>query len=118
MDIQVFFNSLPGQTIYAMVGLAFLDLVLGAAAAFRDGTFKLDAIAAFIRSQLVGRVFGIALLIIAGTALKQDLLTAAGYAAAALYTAETVGSIIASWGPKDANILGAQRDAVQPVPQD
>jgi hypothetical protein len=113
-----FFNSLPGQTIYAMVGLAFVDFILGAFAAIRDGTFQLDALAAFIRSNLVGKVFGIALLILAGGLFKQDLLTVAGYGAATAYTLATVGSIIASWGPKNLTILGVTRDAKQPVPTD
>ncbi len=110
------FNSLPGQTIYVMVGLAFLDLILGVLAALRDGTFKLDAIAAFLRSQVLGRVAPATVLILGGIAVHQELLTDAGYAAAALFVAETIGSIIASWGPKNVKVLGVERDAVQPVP--
>src|SRR4051812_23299765 len=109
MDWTALFNSLPGQTIYAMIGLAFLDFVLGCLAAFRDKTFKLDSAAAFLRSSGT-KVAAAALLIIGGTALHQDLILAAGYAAAAIYTAATVGSLIASWGPKNVNVLGAQRD--------
>ena len=116
MNWTEIFNSLPGQTIYGMLGLAFLDLILSVLAALRDKTFKLDVIAAFLRSQVLGRVLPITVLILGGVALKQDLISAAGYAGAALYIAETVGSILASWGPKNTTILGVKRE-VQPVPQ-
>ena len=117
MNWSEIFNSLPGQTIYGVLGLAFLDFLLGVFAAIRDKTFKLDAIAAFLRAQIVGRVFPIAVLILGGLALKQDLITDAGYAIAAIYVAETIGSILASWGPKSTTIFGVQR-VTQPVPQD
>lgn len=117
MNWTEIFNSLPGQTIYAMIGLAFLDFLLGVLAAFRDGTFRLDAIGAFLRSSGV-KVAMASLLIIGGVALNQDLITAAGYAAAAIFIAATVGSIIASVGPKGVNFLGAERSTVQPVPEE
>lgn len=113
-----FFNSLSGQTIYAMLGVALLDFLLGIAAAVRDGTFSLDEVAAVLRSHIVGRVFPIALMLVFGYLFNQDLILTAGYASAALYTAETAGSIIASWGPQGKTILGVTRAAVQPVPQD
>jgi uncharacterized membrane protein len=110
------FNSLPGQAIYGMLALAFVDFILGALAAFRDKTFQLDAVASFLRSQIAGRVLPATVLILGGIAVHQDLLTTAGYGLAVIYSAETLGSILASWGPKNTTILGVQR-TTQPVPQ-
>jgi hypothetical protein len=93
-----FFNSLPGQAIYTMLGMMFLDFLFGVLAAFRDSTFKLDAVAAFLRSSGV-KVAMVAIAIVGGYFLKQDLMLTAGYAGAAAYVLSTVGSIIGSIGP-------------------
>lgn len=117
MNWSEIFNSLPGQAIYGVLGLAFLDFILGVFAAVRDNTFKLDSVAAFVRSQLLGKVFPLTALILFGVLVNQAALTDLGYAGALAFTAATVGSIIASWGPKGVSVLGAQRDPTQPVPQ-
>ena len=99
---DAFFASPSGMALYALLAVAFLDFALGVLAALRDGTFKLDELAAFVRSHLAGRVFPIALLLIVGYASNQVALTAAGLAAGAAYVAETVGSIATSWAPGHA----------------
>jgi hypothetical protein len=106
---DAFFASPSGMALYALLAVAFLDFALGVFAALRDGTLKLDELAAFVRSHLAGRVLPIALLLVVGYAADQVALTAAGLAAGAAYVAETVGSIASSWGPGHD---------VQPTPTD
>ncbi len=94
--IHAFFNDPAGQAIYAMLALAFVDFALGVLAALRDGTFDMEQIAAFLRKHIAGRVAPIALLLFVGYAAHEQLLTAAGIAAAAAYTAETIASVVSS----------------------
>ena len=117
-----FFASDAGKAGVLVLVLALVDFVLGVAAAWRDNTFQLDAVAAWLRKHIAGRVFPIWVLLFAGhfTAGIQistpigDLpaqlpLLAIGTFAALTYIAEIGGSIMSSWGPK--------RDT-QPVPID
>jgi hypothetical protein len=100
MDLQAFLSSTEGIALQAMLGLAFADFVLGVLAAVRDGTFELEAIAAFLRKHLVGRVLPIGLLLL-GTyyfgGIDEALgLGGAALVAAAAYTAETASSLKSS----------------------
>ena len=98
MTIQAFLDSDAGKAVYATLVLAGADLALGIAAAFRDGTFRLDSLAAYLRKHIAGRVAPIGLLLGLGYFGHVDALTTIGFASAALYAAETVGSIRTSWG--------------------
>jgi hypothetical protein len=100
MDLQAFLSSTEGIALQAMLGLAFADFVLGVLAAVRDGTFELEAVAAFLRKHLVGRVLPIGLLLL-GTyyfgGIDEALgLGSAALVAAAAYTAETASSLKSS----------------------
>jgi hypothetical protein len=100
MDLQAFLSSTEGIALQAMLGLAFADFVLGVIAAGRDGTFELEAVAAFVRKHLLGRVFPIGLLLL-GTYYAGGIddalgLGAAALTAAAAYTAETASSLKSS----------------------
>ena len=103
--IQAFFNDISGQLALAVLTLAFLDFVLGVAAAVRDSTFAFASVAVFVQSHLVGRVFPIWLLLFVGYLTQgvevagMPLILGAGVAAGAAYVAETIASINASWGP-------------------
>jgi hypothetical protein len=107
--LQAFFADPAGLAVQAMLVVAFTDFALGTFAAFRDGTFELDAVAAFLRKHIAGRVAPIALLVAVGYFAQQPLFSAAGLAGAGIYVAETVASIMSSWGP---------RRTEQPVPKD
>src|SRR6188768_3597963 len=86
MDLQAFLSSTEGIALQAMLGLAFADFVLGVIAAGRDGTFELEAVAAFLRKHILGRVTPIGLLLI-GTYYAGGIDDALGLGAAAVAAA-------------------------------
>ena len=96
--IRAFFDSQDALILYACLVLALADFLLGVSAALRDGVFRLDSVAAYLRKHIAGRVFPIAILIALGYLGQQPALTAIGAASAAAYTLETIGSIRTSWG--------------------
>lgn len=119
MDIRIilseFFHTPAGTTIVALFGLAIVDLVLGVIAALRDETFQLQAIDAWVRKTLLGRLLMPTVLLIAGyllggIQLTGDVttqltspgawLTTAGLTAAATVLLGLVGSIQESLQPK------------------
>ena len=64
--INEFIQSPAGAGLIALVGVAFADFVTGVFAALRDGTFSTDAIAAFLRKHIWGRVAPIGTLLVLG----------------------------------------------------
>lgn len=114
-QLQEFFASPAGLAAKAMLGLAFLDFLLGATAAVRDGTFDLTVVAAFVRKHVLGRVIPITVLLAGGTALNDTAILTGAIAAAGLYTAETAASLLASIG----QIAKPEAPpAVNPVPEE
>lgn len=107
--IQEFFNTPLGLAVYGVLVATGADFFFGVVAARRDGTFSLDSVAAVLRKHIEGRVAPIFGMLFFGHFGNQPLLLAAGLAGASLYVAETVGSILNSWGPKKE---------IQPVPED
>ena len=97
MDLSDFLNSDAGHGLLAVLVVAFLDFATGVFAALRDGTFALDALGAFIRKHIWGRVAPIGLLLAVGYfgGSAGQLFLAGAIAAAAAYAAESVASI---WG--------------------
>jgi hypothetical protein len=123
MSLDAFLNSDAGTALEGLLLVAFLDFATGTFAALRDGTFALDAIGAFIRKHIFGRVAPIGLLLTVGYfggAAGQVFLGGA-VIAAGLYVTETAASI---WGnvnpPKASDAETATNPAtlVNPVPQD
>lgn len=115
-----FLESTSGLAVKAVVVAAFLDFAFGVFAAFRDGTFAIDALAAFVRKHLLGRVLPVSLLAITGYATGDQLMIGAGAAALTAYAAETLGSIYGSIRPPAAS-EDKQVDAavaVNPIPTD
>ena len=102
MDLNAFLNSTPGLAVKGALIAAFVDFAFGVLAAFRDGTFQLDAIAAFVRKHLLGRVFPVSVLAIAGYLTNDPIMIAAGAGALTAYAAETLGSIYKSLLPQTA----------------
>jgi hypothetical protein len=121
MDLSAFLKSDAGLGLTAILVVAFLDFATGVFAALRDGTFALDALAAFVRKHIWGRVAPIGLLLVVGYfgGPAGSLFLAAAIAAAAAYAAESVASI---WGnvnpPKVAATTKAERiaEVTNPVP--
>lgn len=120
MAITEFLNSDAGKALAGLLIVSFLDFVTGVFAALRDGTFALDAIAAFVRKHILGRVAPIGTLLavayFGGDTGK--LFLAGAIAAGAAYVAETAASI---WGnvnpPKDVQTAKVAKAAiVNPVP--
>ena len=120
--VTEFFSTSSGQLVLLVVLLPVVDWISGVAAAFRDGTFELDAVAAVLGKH-AARVFGIWTLLIFGWITDEWLvpvvdipaLSAIGIAAAGAYALETLGSISKSWGPTSGPAL-LQRDVEQPKP--
>jgi hypothetical protein len=121
--IREFIQSQAGTALLAMVGIAFADFLTGSFAALRDGTFALDAIAAFLRKHIWGRVAPIGTLLVLGYFGGEtigQLFMASALAAAVAYTAETVSSIIGNLNPpKESDVKDTSAAAVlNPVPEE
>jgi hypothetical protein len=72
-----FFASLPslfGTSVATIIGLIFLDVVLGMAAALRTGQFQWDAMSRFYRTQVVPGLIGYVALSAAMLWVAPDLL--------------------------------------------
>lgn len=117
-----FLNSDAGKALAGLLIVSFLDFVTGTFAALRDGTFALDALAAFVRKHILGRVAPIGTLLVVGYFGGDTgrLFLAGAIAAGAAYIAETAASI---WGnvnpPKESDVKAAAAVvAINPVPQD
>ena len=121
--IQEFIQSQAGSALLAMVGVAFADFLTGTLAAFRDGTFALDSIAAFLRKHIAGRVGPIGVLLVLGYfggEMVGQLFMTAAVAAAVAYSAETASSILGNLNPpKESDIKDTSAAAaLNPVPEE
>lgn len=119
--LNTFLNSQAGMALVAMLGVAFADFITGVFAALRDGTFALDAIAAFLRKHIWGRVAPIGTLLVIGYFGGEgigQLFLAAAVAAAAAYAAETASSILGNLNPPKASDVQTINVAeeVNPIP--
>ena len=126
MDLVGFLDSEAGLALKALLVVAFLDFATGTLAAFRDGTFALDAIAAFVRKHILGRVAPIGLLLTVGYfgGAAGQVFLAGAVAAAAAYVAETAASVWGNVNPPKAsddvpdNAKQAKALNANPVPTD
>ena len=118
--LTAFLNDPLGQALEGAVVAAFLDFALGVYAAFRDGTFALDSLAAFVRKHLLGRVFPAGTLALTAYVTHNQLMAAAAIGALAAYAAETLGSIYGSIRPPAPSVVAESKPAelVNPVPTD
>jgi len=94
--LEEFLASPGGIAVKGAMVAAFLDFAIGTFMALKEGTFALDAVAAFVRKHLLGRVFPISLLAVAGYLTGDLVMNSAAAAALTAYAAETLGSIYAS----------------------
>jgi hypothetical protein len=120
MDIHAFLADPTGIALKGVLLLAFVDFIFGVFAAARDGSFALDAVGAFIRKHLLGRVFPIGVALALGYYSGEILLTVPGLAAAAVYVAETAASIKGSLLPPAESAATVENAALaqNPIPQD
>jgi hypothetical protein len=115
-----FLASTGGLAVKAALVAAFLDFAFGVFAAVRDGTFAVDAVAAFLRKHLVGRVLPVSVLAVVGHSTGDQVMIIAAASALTAYAAETLGSIYGSLNPPPASETVQESVAVDvnPVPQD
>ena len=116
-----FLASTAGLAVKGALVAAFLDFAFGTFAAFRDGTFAIDAVAAFLRKHLVGRVLPVTVLAVAGYYTGDAVMIAAGAASLTAYAAETLGSIYGSIRPpaaSESNGVRTEAEIVNPIPED
>ncbi len=115
-----FLASDAGKAVQGLLIVSFLDFATGSFAALRDGTFALDALAAFVRKHILGRVAPIATLLVVGYFGGETgrLFMAGGIASAAAYVAETAASVLGNVNPpKDSDVKEASAAAMlNPVP--
>lgn len=119
-DISDLINSPAGVAIKGALVAAFLDFAFGVFAAAKDGSFALDALAAFVRKHLLGRVFPVSLLSIIGYYSGDVAMIAAAGVSLTAYTAETLASIYGSIrppAPSEVREVDAEVD-VNPIPAD
>jgi hypothetical protein len=117
-----FLDSQAGLALKGLLIVAFLDFVTGTFAALRDGTFAMDAIAAFVRKHILGRVIPIGTLLVVGYygGDAASVFMAGAIAAAAAYVTETGASIFGNLvPPKASDVKDTSAAAVlNPIPQD
>ena len=118
--METFLNDPAGLALKGMLVAAFVDLAFGVFAALKDGSFSIDAIAAFVRKHLLGRVGPIGVLLAIGYFNHDVVMTAAGTAAGAAYVIETMGSIYGSIKPPQEAPAAIEAAAMagNPIPQD
>lgn len=98
--ISAFFATPIGYVVYLVLATTLVAFLSGVAAALRDGSFSWQAIDAFIRAYLMGRVMPIFVLLLGGylvTDAAGAALTASGLAAATAYVTSTVAAVLANW---------------------
>ncbi len=119
-DLSALLASPAGMAIKGALVAAFADFVIGAFFALQRGTFALDAVAAFVRKHLLGRVAPLAALLAAGYAAEDTALTAAAVVGLTAYAAETFASIRGSiFPPTDSEEAEAKAESLgDPVPVD
>lgn len=118
MDIAGLLASPAGLAIKGALIAAFLDFAFGVFAAFKDGTFAIDALAAFVRKHLLGRVLPCSILAVAGYYSGDALMISAAAAALTAYAGETLGSIYGSIRPPAASEEVSAETTINPIPTD
>lgn len=117
--VREFFATPAGTGVVLLFALAALDFLMGTFAALRDGTFQLDAIAAWIRKHIAGRVLPVTAVLVIGHMLggltlgggladvlsPGTVLTTIGLGAAGVYVLEVIGSVKESLTPKPVRAI-------------
>jgi hypothetical protein len=118
--LHEFLNSEAGLALQGLGILAFADFATGVVAALRDGTFSVDALAAFVRKHLLGRVFPIGTMLVVGYfgGPAGQLVLGGAIAAGVAYVAETASSVLGNLNPpKESDVKdNTAAAALNPVP--
>lgn len=122
MDLQGFLASEAGLALKGALIAAFADFATGSFAALKDGTFSPDALAAFLRKHILGRVAPLGTLLALGYFGGPSGAVLLPFAIAGLvaYAVETIASVKGNLiPPKDSDVKVADVAVeVNPVPQD
>lgn len=97
MDLQAFLNSTEGFALKGALVAAFLDFAVGSIAAARNGSFTWDAVAAFLRKHVLGRVLPLALLLITSYTTGDTVMLTFAVTGLTAYAAETLASVYGSF---------------------
>lgn len=119
--MEAFLASDAGLALKAALIAAFADFATGSFAALRDGTFSFDALAAFLRKHILGRVAPLGTLLVLGYyggAESSTFFLGAAIAGLTAYAAETVASIWGNFNPPTQSVSkAANAEAIgNPVP--
>lgn len=122
MDFSNFLSPELTTLALSLFGITAVRTALGIFAAVKDGTFVLSATAAFLRSQVVGRVFPILTVSYFAQTSDNVALIASAAATGAAYLAETAGAVMealsSSAAADTAEKTITAEAAGNPVPQD
>jgi hypothetical protein len=123
-ELQLFLESPAGLALKGALVAAVIDFATGSFAAIKDGTFTVDALAAWVRKHLLGRVAPLAALL-AGSYLSGDeVLATVAIGGLLSYAAETIASVKGNiFPPKAGDVMDLTDDrmlavVVNPVPTD
>lgn len=121
-QFQAFIGSEAGLALKGALIAAFLDFATGVYAAAKDGTFTLDAVAAFLRKHILGRVAPLGTMLLVGYfgGASGQIFLPFAIAGLIAYAAETVASIKGNLiPPKDGDVQVADVAVeLNPIPQD
>jgi len=103
--LAAFLASTAGLALKGALVAAFLDFITGSFAALRDGTFAWDALAAFLRKHVLGRVAPLAALLLGGYLTNDGVLLTFAAGGLTAYAAETIASITGNLIPPKASAV-------------
>jgi len=117
-ELVAFLDSTAGLALKGALVAAALDFITGSFAALRDGTFAWDAIAAFLRKHVLGRVAPLAALLAGGYLSNDGVLLTFAAAGLTAYAAETIASMKGNLAPPAESDVKAESSAaaINPVP--
>lgn len=106
------FAGTTGVAIYGVAILGLVELVTGILRAFASKQFDVALIDVWVRTQLAGRILPIVIILVAGAAapdlsvlgVSVNILSTSGVAAAAVYAASALASIVGSVNPQTADV--------------
>lgn len=118
MTLEAFLASDAGLALKGALVAAGLDFITGSFAALRDGTFALDALAAFLRKHILGRVAPLAALLAGAYVSGDAILMTFAIGGLTAYAAETVASVKGNLlPPKESDVKDTTAAAaLNPVP--
>ena len=115
-----FLASPAGLALKGALIVAFADFATGTFAALKDGTFAMDALAAFLRKHILGRVAPLATLLLLGYfgGSAGEFFLPFAIAGLGAYTLETAASIKGNFLPPRATTVAEASPAAiaNPVP--